>query len=244
MSNAQDLLSILGGGAGRPGLSSRAGGTTSGAAETSILSFRAGKMNTTLKPNGKYLVEPDARRGELHVVWTTTPSAGAGASGGGGTLKVEWKDRRTKTTVNTIPLFPDDDATFERVETGREGDRVYLLQCGNNAESRHFFWMQDKDAEPDEDLCVKVNLYMTDRTEAASAAGASTAAAAEPAPSSSSSSSAVPAGGMDNAELLRIMQGALGSQGGPHDATEGARTSATANNDGQADALGNILESM
>jgi len=144
MSNAQDLLSILGGaGAGGASRGSRGAGgaTTGGAAETSILSFKAGKMNTTLKPNGKYLVEPDSRRGELHVVWTAAAAgAASGAAGGGGHLKMEWKDRRTKTTVNTIPIFPTDDATFERVETGREGDRVYLLQCGNNADSRHFFW--------------------------------------------------------------------------------------------------------
>lgn len=87
-------------------------------------------------------MEPDARRGELHVVWTVTPAAaGAATAAAGGHLKLEWKDRRTKMTVNTIAIFPEDDATFERVETGREDDRVYLLQCGNNnADSRHFFW--------------------------------------------------------------------------------------------------------
>ena len=86
------------------------------------------------------------RRGELHIVWTSTATAATGGVGGvaAGHLKLEWKDRRTKTVVNTIPIFPEDDATFERVETGREGDRVYLLQ--NNGEgrassdSRHFFW--------------------------------------------------------------------------------------------------------
>lgn len=106
-------------------------------------------MNTSLKPNGKYLVEPDLRRGELHVVWTTSGGAAAAAGGGGGGnnaaaghLKLEWKDRRTKTVVNTIPIFPEDDATFERIETGKDGDRVYLLQCGGkeNNDGRHFFW--------------------------------------------------------------------------------------------------------
>ena len=95
-------------------------------------------MNTTLKPNGKYLVEPDARRGELHVVWVTA-AATTGTGAGGGHLKIEWKDRRTKTVVNSIPIFANtDDATFDRVETGKDGDRVYLLTVGN--ENRHFFW--------------------------------------------------------------------------------------------------------
>ena len=103
-------------------------------------------MNTTLQPNGKFLVEPDTRRGELHVVWQSSASS-AGTSAGGtnnnnannGTLRIEWRDRRTKTVVNTIgPIFGSDNATFERIETGKEGDRVYLLCVGN--ENRHFFW--------------------------------------------------------------------------------------------------------
>ena len=141
MSNAQDLLSTLNGASARrnaaaPSASSSGGNPT----EKSILSFKAGKMNTTLKPNGKYLVEPDARRGELHVVWVTGTAANTGGTaGGGGHLKIEWKDRRTKTIVNSIPIFANtDDATFERVETGKDGDRVYLLTVGN--ENRHFFW--------------------------------------------------------------------------------------------------------
>ena len=47
MSNAQDLLSILGGGAVRSG---GRGASTSGSTEKSILSFKAGKMITELKP--------------------------------------------------------------------------------------------------------------------------------------------------------------------------------------------------
>ena len=69
--------------------------------------------------------------------------------------------------------------------------------------------MQDKNTEPDEELCVKVNLYLSDVASAATEAGSSSAA-------DGSSGAAAPAAGgdgMDNAELLRIMQGALGSGG-------------------------------
>lgn len=272
MSNAQDLLSILGGAAAnRPPPAGGAARSTNGTAETSILHFKAGKMNTTLKPNGKYLVEPDMRRGELHVVWTATPAAApsssgttttAAAGGGatGGHLKLEWKDRRTKTVVNTIPIFPEDDATFERVETGRDGDRVYLLQCGgggnnnNNsrADSRHFFWMQDKDVDPDEDHCVKVNLFMSDYAEAATAANTITnASSTTAADGTAATGGAAGPGGMDNAELLRIMQGALGTQSASAAGLEGARTTTVPGsnsiptaNAGQVDALGNILENL
>lgn len=44
--------------------------------------------------------------------------------------------------MNTIEILPNVDATFERVLTGKDDDRVYLLQIGDNtsAEGRHFFW--------------------------------------------------------------------------------------------------------
>ena len=65
--------------------------TTTNMCRKSILNFKAGKMTTSLQSNGKYLVEPDKRRGELHVVYVS------GATGsGGGRVKLEWKDRRTK----------------------------------------------------------------------------------------------------------------------------------------------------
>lgn len=70
--------------------------------------------------------------------------------------------------------------------------------------------MQDKDVEPDEDLCVKVNLYLSDSSEAASAAGASTTDGG----ASDGDDAGTGNNGMDNAELLRIMQGALGQESG------------------------------
>jgi hypothetical protein len=73
--------------------------------------------------------------------------------------------------------------------------------------------MQDKNAEPDEELCVKVNLYMSDNSEAASAAGTTSSATAADS-SGGATSGGAGANGMDNAELLRMMQGALGSQEG------------------------------
>jgi hypothetical protein len=244
MADAQDLLSILQGGR----LPRRSGNTTSGNSEKSILLFKAGKMTMERQPNGKYMVTPDTRRGEINMVWTTTSSSAAGASANpaavaaGGHLKLEWRDRRTRNVVNTIAIMPSDDWTFQRVETGREGDRVYLLQCGTNSESRHFFWMQDRNEELDEELCVKVNLYCSDYAEAASAAGAEAPTSAVSGGGGDASAEAN--NGMDNAELLRIM-GAFGSQG------ETARAQAVpgsgsvpAASPGQLDALSNVLENL
>jgi hypothetical protein len=105
-------------------------------------------MIATLKPNGKFLVEPESRLGELHVVWTSTRAStmlGESAistvgEGGGGYVTIEWRDRRTKSTVNAVRVFPNEDALFERVETGRYGDRVYRLRCNDGSCSSHFFW--------------------------------------------------------------------------------------------------------
>ncbi len=135
MSNAQDLLSILNSANAASRSSLRPPASTSGIVETSILDFRSGKMNATFKPNGKYLVEPDMRRGELHLVYCSSNNNATSARPPP-SIKLEWRDRRTRTTVNTYAL--DSDATFERVETGRDGDRVYLLQ--RPGRRRDFFW--------------------------------------------------------------------------------------------------------
>lgn len=37
---------------------------------------------------------------------------------------------------------------YKKVDTGREGDRVFLLEIAGNR--RFFFWMQDKSADKDE----------------------------------------------------------------------------------------------
>jgi hypothetical protein len=148
MSNAQDLLSILNNANAASRSSLRPPASTSGIVETSILDFKSGKMNATFKPNGKYLVEPDMRRGELHVVYCSSSSSSSSNAAAIGTtsdivprpppatLKLEWRDRRTRTTVDTYAL--DANSTFERVETGRGGDRVYLLQ--RSGRRRNFFW--------------------------------------------------------------------------------------------------------
>eukprot|EP00567_Pseudictyota_dubia_P013504 CAMPEP_0197446254 /NCGR_PEP_ID=MMETSP1175-20131217/11244_1 /TAXON_ID=1003142 /ORGANISM="Triceratium dubium, Strain CCMP147" /LENGTH=125 /DNA_ID=CAMNT_0042977335 /DNA_START=30 /DNA_END=404 /DNA_ORIENTATION=+ len=112
-------------------------------------------MKTELQPNGKYLVTPDNRRGQVNLVWQAQPSSGSGGSGsggggGGGVLKFEWKDRRTRTVVDSLSVFPEDGCTYTKVPTGRDGDRVFLLQYGRSSDRRFFFWMQDK-WSPDKD---------------------------------------------------------------------------------------------
>eukprot|EP00956_Cyclotella_meneghiniana_P019896 scaffold34567_cov66-Cyclotella_meneghiniana.AAC.2 len=240
MSNAQDLLSILN---GRRIASS--GNPSNSAAPTpkSILNFKAGKMSTTRQPNGKYLVTPDARRGELHLL----------VDNNNGGLKVEWKDRRTKATVDTVHVANPQDATFERVETAKESDRVYLLTVDNSnnvtaaattTQGRHFFWMQDRNEEEDEDICVKFNLYLSDAEEANKAAGITVSGGGNTDNNNASENAANNSGTMDNDQLLRIMQGALGGEQGRAMTAVPGNTSVPAAQPGQIDALGNILENL
>jgi len=160
-----ELLAMLGG----------AGGPRPREVEPKVLlSFKAGKMNAERQPDGRYLVTADPRRGTLEMNWTPQPSASSSStpasSNNSGYLKLEWKDRRTRTVVDSLTLMSEDDCTYSRVETGNDKERVYLLQFGHS-ERRFFFWMQDKEeGNVDEDYCVKINTFMADHEEAAACA--------------------------------------------------------------------------
>ena len=138
-----DLLAMLrAGDLGGTGSGNRRDANSANEAKT-LLSFKAGKMTATMQPNGKYLIQPDARRGLIQVLWTTLPASSAG-------LKIDWKDRRTQTVVDSLRIFPQDQCTYSKVDTGRDKDRVYLLQFGNASDRRFFFWMQDREEDREE----------------------------------------------------------------------------------------------
>lgn len=269
-----DLLAMLGG--GMPGASS----SRSAPEGKTLLSFKAGKMNAELQSNGKFMISPDPRRGEIQLVWQSYASGsggggssggGSGAGGNGGLLKFEWKDRRTRSVVDSLSIFPEDDCTYGRVSAGRDADRVYLLQFGGNNSSgssrRFFFWMQDGDVNADEDNCVKVNLYMTDASAAARAAsGNDSAATGTSAPTSASSANA----SMDDASLMRQIVRGLGNTDSSAPSAGSASSSSNSNDNssgsssvpansgssaeratpastttaGQVDALSNILQNL
>ena len=49
--------------------------------------------------------------------------------------------------VQDIIILPEE-AVYKKVDTGREGERVFLMEIAGNR--RFFYWMQDKDADKDE----------------------------------------------------------------------------------------------
>jgi len=215
-----------------------------------LLSFKAGKMIAEVQPNGKYMVKSDPRRGTLEVNWTASSSSSS-SSGSAGVLKLEWKDRRTRQVVDSLTIFPEDDCTYTKVDTGsgRDGDRVYLLQYGNASDRRFFFWMQEKEeGNEDEDHCVKINTFMAEPERAAAVANGEDADADASGEGEkkgsgnggkkdgSGSSNANTSGALDSNALMSIMQGL--------NAGEDNASGTAAAPQVQVDALSNILENL
>ena len=114
---------------------------------TAAISFNAGKCAVQPQAGGKFLVTPEKRRGQVAFV-----------KGRDGLHKFQWKDRTTGVVDFERIVFPQC-ATFKKVKTGREGDRVYLFDLEGQ---RTFFWLQDKDASQDEENVKKLSDYLND----------------------------------------------------------------------------------
>lgn len=112
----------------------------SASAPEPLVRFKAGRCETEPRPNGKLWVKPTQRRGEIQLVKQDD------------LLHFQWRDRTTLAVDPTCDhmVFPGD-AKFNKVETGRDGDRVYALQFGQNTSRVFFFWMQSKE---DDDAAV------------------------------------------------------------------------------------------
>uniref|UniRef100_K3XBB6 Uncharacterized protein n=1 Tax=Globisporangium ultimum (strain ATCC 200006 / CBS 805.95 / DAOM BR144) TaxID=431595 RepID=K3XBB6_GLOUD len=119
-------------------------GNNSAAGRNELVSFNAGKMVVKPTANGKFLITPDLKKGKICL-----------SRGDDQLLHFQWMDRQSGTSPEDFIIFPDD-ASFSKVDTGREGDRVFLLQYKNSSR-RFFFWMQNKDSSRDDELVKKVN---------------------------------------------------------------------------------------
>jgi len=211
MNNA-DFLAMLGGAGSASSISN-----SRESEGKPILEFKAGKLTTARQPNGKYLVSPDQRRGTISLSWHTAPSStstsASSTADANGMLKFEWIDRRTRTTVDSHTIFPEDNVTYSRVDTGHPKDRVYLLQFGTSTERIFFYWMQDKEeGNQDEDNCVKINTYVLDPNEAKCAANgdksSTSSAEGERGRLVRLNLSGLEGGGLDNDAFMQIIQGA------------------------------------
>ena len=134
-----------GGLGGVPGMGGLGGvGAEAGGPEP-LVKFACGKM--TSEPQGaKWLVTGLPEAGFLQLVKTE------------GLLHFQWLKKKEGDIVDDFILFPDD-AEFKKVNTGREKDRVYMLQWKSDGDDaqRLFYWMQHLKADEDEDNMRRVN---------------------------------------------------------------------------------------
>lgn len=63
-----------------------------------------------------------------------------------GVMHLKWQNRTSGKVEDDFLIMPTCQ-TFTKVDTGREADRVFLLQFENPKTRRFFFWSQDGDAE-------------------------------------------------------------------------------------------------
>ena len=119
----------------------RGSGGPSNSSKT-FITFNCGKCELTNKPNGKFLVTPEARKGKLSLEKDSD-----------GLTHIIWSERNSNVKDIDKIVFPDD-LKFKKTKTGRENDRVYVLSLHGQ---HHLFWMQDKSNEKDDDNCKKLN---------------------------------------------------------------------------------------
>lgn len=123
-----------------------------------------------------------------------------------------------------------------QVDTGRESDRVYLLQYRNSSR-RFFYWMQEPDASKDGEVADKLNRLLRDPgadiSDAAAEGGASAAAAGSAGTEGGSdAAAAAAAAGIDVQDVSSILQNMMG--GGAASRGEGGTSAAEGGDAGAA----------
>ncbi|KAL1914728.1 uncharacterized protein VTP21DRAFT_7986 [Calcarisporiella thermophila] len=158
--------------------------------QRNLIEFKAGKL---FREGNTNLVKPDLRKGLVYMNVTEDQL-----------LHFCWKDRRTNQVEEDLIIFPEE-AEFVKVEQASNG-RVYLLRFKSSSQ-KHFFWMQDAKADKDEDISQRVNRLINDPN-----AGA----AAERSAAASGAGGELAEGfGMDQDQLLQLLQGSAGFGGFP-----------------------------
>ncbi|KAI8585189.1 proteasome complex subunit Rpn13 ubiquitin receptor-domain-containing protein [Geranomyces variabilis] len=112
-------------------------GSSSQQQPQNLVQFRAGKCSRS-----GTTVTPEARKGLLYM-----------NQGEDGLLHFFWKDRRTGAIEDDLIIFQDE-ADFEKVT--QSTGRVYVLKFKSSSQ-KLFFWMQEPNADKDEELIAKVN---------------------------------------------------------------------------------------
>lgn len=210
-----DLFDALGGAGGsNPSSSSRP-------EVEPLVSFKAGKCELALQENGKYLVTPDTRRGQVNLKYNDEND-----------LVWEWYDRREKTVVDTLIL--KETSKLEKAALppkASETDQVYYWKLENDWK---MVWLQDKEEDPA--LIDKVNEVLKKPKKPTETATGISA----PSPGNASTSSSSTARQVD--ALSNILENLGMPQGeGQAAATTTAATTTTSSDSAPAAASGGTL---
>jgi len=117
-------------------------------ATNALCHFHCGVMNASpIEGGGKFKVSADKRKGLLTL-----------ERGQDGMLHLYWKTRPGVNTLEDYMILPGQQ-TFEKVDTGKDTDRVYLLQFKGQSK-RRFFWMQEPNVKKDEDTVKQLREKM------------------------------------------------------------------------------------
>ncbi|KAJ3146688.1 adhesion regulating molecule 1 [Geranomyces michiganensis] len=112
-------------------------GSSSQQQSPTLVQFRAGKCSRS-----GTTVTPEARKGLLYM-----------QQGEDSLLHFYWKDRGTGAIEDDLIIFQDE-ADLEKVT--QSTGRVYVLKFKSSSQ-KLFFWMQEPNADKDEELVAKVN---------------------------------------------------------------------------------------
>ncbi len=112
-----------------------------------LMQFPAGKCVLTPSSNGKFTVTADPRRGSVSI-----------SKGSDGLVHFKWTVQNGGSAEDDRMVFPGENV-FKRVKTGRENDRVFMLQyiTGNQ---RLMYWMQEKADTNDEKYVKEINEFI------------------------------------------------------------------------------------
>ncbi|CAM9920523.1 unnamed protein product [Ascophyllum nodosum] len=101
-------------------------------------------MEVADKGNDVYHITPNLRKGTISLFKGQDDQL----------MHFSWKERPSGTVVDDIIILAEE-AVYKKVNTGTDGDRVYLMEIAGNR--RFFYWMQDKNSEKDEENMKRVN---------------------------------------------------------------------------------------
>jgi len=137
------------------------------AAPAPLVRFKAGKMTAEWQSaSRKFLVSPQNEKGEIVLT----------RAADGQLLHFQWLNRVSKEVVDDYIVFAD--CEYKKVDTGREDDRVYMLEWTGSSR-RFFFWMQDKDDSKDAENMAKINEHISSPGEGGGAAAGAGAGAGD-----------------------------------------------------------------